>query len=73
MQPVTTSKYGWRPLGESNPCCRDENPVSWATRRWGRIGAAVLHYTVAIGVVGKPGTPSNALLNAKRIVIEQLS
>ncbi len=18
----------WRPLGESNPCCRDENPVS---------------------------------------------
>ena len=20
--------YIWRPLGESNPCCRDENPVS---------------------------------------------
>ena len=19
----------WRPVGDSNPCCRDENPVSW--------------------------------------------
>src|SRR5262245_55925661 len=23
------------PLGESNPCCRTENPESWATRRRG--------------------------------------
>ena len=25
------------PQGESNPCCRHEKPVSWATRRWGYI------------------------------------
>ena len=24
------------PLGESNPCLRTENPMSWATRRRGR-------------------------------------
>ena len=26
----------WRPLGESNSCCKDENLESWATRRRGR-------------------------------------
>lgn len=25
------------PQGESNPCCRTENPESWATRRWGPL------------------------------------
>lgn len=30
---VTTYQY---PLGESNPCLRTENPMSWATRRRGR-------------------------------------
>lgn len=25
------------PLGDSNPCCRTENPESWATRRRGRL------------------------------------
>ncbi len=25
----------WRPLGESNSCCKDENLESWATRRRG--------------------------------------
>ncbi len=24
------------PQGDSNPCFRDENPMSWASRRWGR-------------------------------------
>ncbi len=31
--PCDDDKY---PLGESNPCCRIENPESWATRRRGR-------------------------------------
>ena len=26
----------WRPQRESNPRCRRERAVSWATRRWGR-------------------------------------
>ena len=26
----------WHPVGESNPCCRDENPVSQASRRTGQ-------------------------------------
>ena len=26
----------WRPQWNSNPCCRLERPVSWASRRWGR-------------------------------------
>ena len=25
------------PLGESNPCLRTENPMSWATRRRGQV------------------------------------
>ena len=28
-------KMGYYPLGESNPCSRTENPMSWATRRRG--------------------------------------
>lgn len=28
------------PQGESNPCLRTENPMSWATRRWGQRLAA---------------------------------
>ena len=24
----TEGVYRWRPQGDSNPCCRDENPVS---------------------------------------------
>ncbi len=26
--PAVTSEANWRPQGDSNPCCRDENPVS---------------------------------------------
>jgi resolvase-like protein len=25
----------WRPVGDSNPCCRRERAVSWASRRTG--------------------------------------
>lgn len=25
------------PQGDSNPCCRTENPESWASRRWGQL------------------------------------
>ena len=32
-QRVAETKH---PLGESNPCLRTENPMSWATRRRGR-------------------------------------
>src|SRR5579875_3753139 len=28
-------KRGWRPVGDSNPCCRRERAVSWASRRTG--------------------------------------
>ena len=36
--PRRTIQY---PLGESNPCLRTENPMSWATRRRGRGTAMV--------------------------------
>src|ERR1700716_4216829 len=29
----------WRPLPDSNWCCRRERAVSWASRRRGRVGA----------------------------------
>jgi hypothetical protein len=29
------------PLGESNPCRRTENPMSWATRRRGRVATGI--------------------------------
>ena len=32
--------FGWLflyPQADSNRCCGNENPESWATRRWGRV------------------------------------
>ena len=30
------SKDGWHSQWESNPCYRNENPMSWTARRWER-------------------------------------
>ena len=27
----------WHSQWESNPCCRNENPMSWTARRWGQL------------------------------------
>ena len=35
LRPSATTREEY-PVGESNPCCRTENPESWATRRTGR-------------------------------------
>ena len=31
----------WHPQRESNPCCRLERAMSWATRRWGPVADEV--------------------------------
>src|SRR5487761_2095686 len=31
----------WRPVGDSNPCCRRERAASWASRRTGRGNLSV--------------------------------
>ncbi len=40
---ISTTNGLWRPVGDSNPCCRRERAVSWASRRTGRRPAAVLY------------------------------
>ena len=29
--------YCWHSQWESNPCCRNENPMSWTARRWEQL------------------------------------
>ncbi len=36
--PVPSFVPKWRPVGDSNPCCRRERAVSWASRRTGQGG-----------------------------------
>ena len=38
---VRSSVPKWRPVGDSNPCCRRERAVSWASRRTGRGRSAI--------------------------------
>ncbi len=37
---VRSSVPKWRPVGDSNPCCRRERAVSWASRRTGQAERA---------------------------------
>ena len=38
----------WRPQGDSNPCCRRERAVSWASRRWGQYEIRLAHGQAAV-------------------------
>ena len=67
------------PLGESNPCLRTENPMSWATRRRGqsfqhatRMGSAGNHGVLPSGLLMPvtPSTPPNLKLCVASIVVQ---
>ena len=34
----------WHSQWESNPCCRNENPMSWTARRWEHLFSATQRY-----------------------------
>ena len=53
----------WRPQGESNPCCQDENLESWATRRWGQN----------LFLLGGARRDRTADLNTASVALSQLS
>lgn len=47
-----TAELDQYPLGDSNPCYRTENPGSWATRRRGLSGSAIM--AIAGQAVNRP-------------------
>ena len=67
----------WRPQGDSNPCRRRERPVSWSTRRWGRLflaGPLGVEPRLAeseSAVLPVERQPNNSLLKTERVVISR--
>ena len=52
-------KAEYYPLGESNPCTRTENPMSWATRRRGPQIDVCSIANFSVSSIGGPGLFSN--------------
>ncbi len=49
-------RFSWRPQGDSNPRTRDENPVSWASRRWGLVLIPLLGTNGPRSLAEEPGS-----------------